>query len=214
MFKKAIILTICVQATVTYADTYGLGYERSKDESRVDDYVDSGPLRVEIDGFHLHEGNTDMYGIAPGVGYSLFDSKHFRLYAVGHINAGVTVSPSTQYTPCTANSAPTYANTAKVDPAVDQDVTSVDNAVNAADKQSTSIQNQSCQSSAQTASSMSGYGAAMYYDLGLAPDILLFDHVSLNVFAGYRWPHGSRFLNTGDLDVHGPVVRAGLSLEF
>jgi len=196
-------LPIALWTSAVMADTDGVGYMKSKDEEILNNYVNSYSLRVDLNLFHLHEGVTDMYGISPGVGYRLLNYQYFRLYGLGHLNAGITISPKTELPPCPTN----IYDVNNGYPPVDDQIDKANNQVN-------SFDTKTCNSTRNNEEALSGYGGAMYYDLGLEPTILLFNHISLNAFGGYRWPHGSHYGNIGDLDVHGPTAKLGLSLEF
>lgn len=58
------------------------------------------------------------------------------------------------------------------------------------------------------------YGARMFYDAGVTPNLDLFDHLRFSAFLGYRYMPGNYFAEKGNLKVDGPVVRLGLSLEL
>jgi hypothetical protein len=57
-------------------------------------------------------------------------------------------------------------------------------------------------------------GAHMFYDLGITPNLCLFNHLRLSAFLGYRKEHGSYYLDQGGLKLDGYITRLGLSLEL
>ena len=190
-------------SNVAYAYSDGVGYEQSKHEHILNNYVDDPYVRVELNLFEAQSNQTKMYGISPGVGYKPLSYKYFRLYLIGHVNAGITVSPATEFPQCSTNASTSNNGYPPVD-------TQIDNANNKVNTFDTST----CNSLHKDASACSPYGGYMYYDLGVEPTILLFNHISLNAYGGYLWPHGSHYMDIGDMDMHGPVARLGLSLEF
>ena len=89
LLRGAAVAAVLV-ANTAYAGVDGLGYQESKDEMRFNNYVNVNRLKFDLDLFKVYQKNTRMYGISGGLGYAPIKYKYFRLYILGHGNAGIT----------------------------------------------------------------------------------------------------------------------------
>ena len=209
IFLSVVVLLVATSAkgSISGVSAYG-----SKTEEGIGSFILDRNLKLELGIFHLKNGDTDMYGMMPNLGYRFLSRKYVFTYLVGEVGGGVTVSPKPQlpsntYRPIEDNNSYGTSIMDQIHKAMydaelwninhlHQSVTNADNYLTG------------------RAVSVDPYGAAMFYDVGVEEKFLISDDASFDAFGGYRWPHGHHVGNVGDLNTRGFLTRIGVSLVY